>query len=180
MLKTVESTNLVGTYVSEELLMSAIKIIKEKNIKIKNIFTPYPIPEVFHQLELSTRFPYLATLFGFSGMVITFAFLYWTSVIDFPIRVGGKPPLSLSFIVIMFVMTINAGIILSVISFFLRQNLFPGKPPIFGHVGNTDDKYSIVIEIKPDSTEKELSELKLLLTDSGAKYLNEKKNIESI
>ena len=157
--------------------MNAIRSVKQNGISIKNAFTPYPIHEVFHELEMTTRFPYLAFIYGVMGTVGTFALLFWTSVINFPINIGGKPHLSLSFIVIMFVMTILVGIVLSVISFFVRQQLFPGKEPVLAHPGNTDDKFSLVIEMKYRMSAEETQGIVSLLRQSGAIEITEKKNI---
>ncbi len=177
MFNKVENNNLVGTYDNEDVFVDAIRSIKQNGIAIKNVFTPYPIHEVFHELEISTRFSYLAFIYGVSGTVGTFGFLYWTSVINFPIRIGGKPHLSLSFIVIMFVMTILVGIILSVVSFFVRQQLFPGKEPVLAHSGNTDDKFSLVIEVKDSASIDEVNEITSKLRKSGAIEVVAKKNI---
>ena len=114
--------HLVGTFDDEHAFISAIRQLKKKRVAIKNVFTPYPIHQVFEELELKTRFPYLATVYGVFGTLATFAALWYTSVFDFPVMIGGKPHLSLSFIVIMFVMTINIGVVLSVVSFFVVQN----------------------------------------------------------
>ncbi|HAZ14102.1 MAG: hypothetical protein A2X86_02950 [Bdellovibrionales bacterium GWA2_49_15] len=180
MFKRIESNNIVGTYDKEEIFVNAIRSIKQNHIYIKNVFTPYPIHEVFHELELTTRFPYLAFAYGLGGTVVTFLFLYWTSVINFPIAIGGKPSLSLSFIVIMFVMTICIGIILSVVTFFARQQLFPGKEPVLAHARNTNDKFSLVIEIPEHMSETERSGIIQALKESGAAEIEMKKNIESI
>src|ERR1017187_10073718 len=108
-----QTNNIIGVFEDEDILINAIKNIKKNNIKIKNVFTPYPIHEVFAELNLKTRFPYIAFVFGALGTLSVFVFLYWTSVINFPIMVGGKPTLSSSFIIILFVMTIFAGVSLS-------------------------------------------------------------------
>jgi hypothetical protein len=174
------SRNLVGTYGDEDALLNGIRGLKKAGVAIKNVFTPYPVNEVFHELGLETRFPYLATLYGVCGLLGTFAFLYWTSVVNFPITVGGKPHLSLSFVVILFVMVINIGIVLSVTSFFLRQRLFPGKQAECAHPGNMDDRFSIVIELGRNASAREVGRLHRLLTELGAKHLAEKENLEGV
>ena len=175
-----ESQDLVSTYDDEEVFLDAIKSIKKNSITIKNAFTPYPIHEVFHELGLTTRLPNLAVVYGITGTFLTFVFLYWTSVINFPITIGGKPNLSVSFIVIMFVMTINAGVLLSVVTFFGRQQLFPGKEPVVAHLGNTDDKFSLAIEMKKNMSEKEVNAMIDMLKKSGAIEVEMKKNIDSM
>lgn len=174
------NNNIFGVFSSEETLVTAIKNIHRSGIRIKNVFTPYPVHEVFHELGLKTKFPYFAFVFGVLGTTLTFAFLYWTSVIDFPIIIGGKPSLSLSFIIIMFVMTINIGIILSLGAFFTVQKLYPGKKAVIIHPDITDDKYVIVIEKSKKMSKDEVEGISSLLIQNGAVETGLKENIEKI
>ena len=173
------NNNIIGVFDKEDVLINAIKNIKKNNIKIKNVFTPYPIDEVFHELELKTRFPYIAFIYGACGTILTFAFLYWASVINFPISVGGKPPFSLSFVIIIFVLTIFFGVILSLFSFFIIQKLFPGKNPEIIHEDIMNDKYVIVIESNINN-QQSTDKIKELLIANGAIDTAFKNNVENI
>ena len=179
MLKDKNNENIIGVFDDEDVLINAIKNIKKSNFKIKNVFTPYPIDEVFHELGLKTRLPYIAFFYGVSGTIMVFAFLYWTSVINFPISVGGKPPLSMAFIVVLFVMTIFSGVLLSLLTFFIIQRLYPGKQAVIVHEGIMDDKYVIVIETTKHN-QQSVEEIKNLLISNGAIETRMKNNIESI
>ena len=174
-----KNENIIGVFDKEDVLLSAIKSIKKTKFRIKNVFTPYPIDEVFHELGLKTRFPYIAFLYAAGVTLTVFAFLYWTSVINFPISVGGKPSFSMAFIVILFVMTIFFGVLLSLISFFIIQKLYPGKQPVIVHEGIMDDKYVIVIETT-DYSQESTEIIKQLLIENGAIETGMKDNIESI
>lgn len=174
------NNNIFGVFKSEEVLITAIKNIRKNGVPIKNVFTPYPINEVFHELGLKTRFPYFAFIFGALGTLLTFVFLYWTSVVDFPITIGGKPNLSLSFIIIMFVMTINIGIVLSLGAFFTVQKLYPGKKAVIIHSDVTNDKYVIVIEKKCDMSKTDVAEIANLLKQNGAIETGMKEDVEGI
>lgn len=180
MSKGSENKNVFGVFHDEEILISAIKNIHENGVKIKNVFMPYPVHEVFHELKLTTRFPYLAFVFGVFGAVSTFGFLYWSSVIDFPIVVGGKPSLSYAFIIVTFVMTINFGVLLSLLTFFGVQRLFPGKAAVVVHPDITDDKFVIVIEQDKGMKADEAAALADLLRKYGATETGMKDNIEYI
>lgn len=178
--KAIKNSNIYGVFGSEEKLLSAVRNIKESGFSVKNVYTPYPVHEIFHELGLKTRFPYFAFVFGAGGTLLTFAFLYWTSVIDFPITVGGKPSLSMSFVIILFVMTINIGIVLSLLAFFSIQKLYPGKKADILHADVTDDKYVIVIEKRKNMPESEISALAALLKNNGALETGFKDNVENI
>lgn len=179
MSKTETNNNIIGVFDKEDVLINAIKSLKKSHIKIKNVFTPYPIDEVFHELGLKTRFPYIAFIYGATGTILTFAFLYWASVINFPISVGGKPSLSLAFVVVMFVLTIFFGVILSLFSFFIVQKLFPGKNPEIIHEDIMNDKYVIVIESTVHSSQT-IEEIRKLLIENGAIDTGLRNNVENI
>ncbi len=157
-----------------------MKNIKAAGIRIKNVFTPYPIHEVFEEMGLKTRMPYVAFIFAASGLLLTYGFLYWTSVIDYPMTIGGKPTNTLSFLVILFVMTINVGVLLSLITFFVIQKLGPGKEAVVVHKDITDDKYVIVIEKTDEMSKEDVQMINAALFQYGAIETGEKENIENI
>jgi hypothetical protein len=78
---------------------------------------------------------------------VTLAFLYYTSVIDWPIVYGGKPFNSFpSFIVVTIVVTIFTVTIASLALFSARSKLFPGRDNTIFDLRATDDKFVIVVE----------------------------------
>jgi len=177
---TIKNNNIFGVFESEEVLIAAIKKMEEAGIKVKNVFTPYPVEKVFSLLKLKTRLPYAAFIYATVGVMLTYAFLYWTSVIDYPAIIGGKPTNTLSFMVILFVMTINAGVVLSLITFFIIQKLGPGKPALVVHKDITDDKFVIVIEKSEEMSEEEAQRINSALVENGAVEIGEKENVENI
>lgn len=180
MINIVKNNNIFGVFDDEDVFLAAMRKIKVAGIKIKNAFTPYPIHDVFHELGLKTRMPYAAFIYATIGLLATYAFLYWTSVIDYPIMIGGKPHNTLSFIIILFVMTINIGVVMSLITFFVRQKLGPGKEAVVVHKDITDDKFVIVIEKPKDMSEEENERINSILFENGAIEIGEKENIENI
>ncbi len=158
--------NIIGVYNDEDIFADAVKKVKEKGIPIKNVFMPFPVHKVFEILNLRTRLPYATFLYGFIGVSITFAFLYWASVINYPLKFGGKPLNSLSFIIIMFVMTINIAVLFTFITFFLRQKLGPGKKAVMIDQRSIDDKFLIVIGREPEMKDAEVSGITALLKET--------------
>ncbi|MCF8368543.1 MAG: DUF3341 domain-containing protein [Bacteroidales bacterium] len=159
------NTNIFGIFDSEDTLLATVRSINDKGIKIRDVISPYPIEEVFHLLKLKTRIPLLAYLYGVFGMLATFGFLYWTSVINYPLVFGGKPQNTLSFVIVIFVMVINITIASTLLTFFLREKKGPGAKPPYEYEGMTDDKYFIVIEKSSDINQEEINKL---LTSGGA------------
>jgi hypothetical protein len=137
----------IGIFDDEEKFISSIRSLQEQGFLIYDVFTPYPVHEVFHLLKRKSRLPTAAYFFGLFGIIGTLAFLYYTSVIDWPIVYGGKPFNSFpSFIVVTIVVTIFTVTIASLAAFSARSKLFPGRDnTIFDHRA-TDDKFVIVVE----------------------------------
>ena len=144
----------IGIFDEEEKFISSIKSLQEKELKIHDVFTPYPIHEVFHLLKRKSRLPTAAYFFGLIAIIAVLAFLYYTSVIDWPINYGGKPFNSFpSFIVVTIILTIFTVTIASLAAFSARSKLYPGRENTIFDYRATDDKFVIVVETDvPDST----------------------------
>jgi hypothetical protein len=147
----------IGIFDEEEKFLSSIRMLLEQKVVIFDVFTPYPVHEVFHLLKRKSKLPTAAYFFGLFGMIATLGFLYYTSVIDWPIVYGGKPFNSFpSFIVVTIVITIFTVTILSLAAFSLRSKLFPGQENTIFDKRATDNKFVIVVTI--DEADKSLSE----------------------
>jgi hypothetical protein len=163
-----EKTNIIGIYDDPDVVVAAARSIKEKGIQIKNVFTPFPIHELWEVLGLRTRLPILTFIYGTIGLVSIYFFLYWTSVVNYPLKFGGKPLNSLSFIIIMFVGTIFVAVLLTFMTFFIRQKIGPGKKVTMIDPRTTDDKFAIVIEKSPDFSEEDVKKITAILKETGA------------
>ena len=159
---------IVGIFDNEEKFISSIKALQERQFIIHDVFTPYPIHEVFHLLKRKSRLPTAAYFFGLFAIIAVLSFLYYTSVLDWPIVYGGKPFNSFpSFIVVTIVLTIFTVTIASLAAFSARSGLYPGKEnTIFDH-RSTDDKFVIVVNAgAPDNPES--GKLVTLMREEGA------------
>jgi len=167
--------NIIGIFKEEEMLISALKIIRDKNIEITEVFTPYPIHEVFKIMKHKTKLQIATFLFAAFGLVLSYGFIYWTSVISYPLTYGGKPYHAIpSFIIICFVTTICVAILLSVITFFIRSRLYPGKNPTIIDKRITDNAFVILINIQPETSSDEIKSINSLLMENGAVEVIEK------
>lgn len=99
---------LLAEFDSAEALLKATRRAYEAGYRKMDAFTPFPVEGLdaalgFHR----TGLPWIALIAGVIGAVGGFALQYWTSVIDYPINVGGRPLNSWpSFIVVSFELTI--------------------------------------------------------------------------
>jgi hypothetical protein len=164
----------IGVFDEEKSLIASIKSLQEKKLAIYDVFTPYPIHEVLHLLKRKSRLPTAGLIYGLTGALSVLAFLYYTSVIDWPIDYGGKPFNSFpSFIVITIVLTILTVTITSLFTFSARSKLFPGQEPVIFDERATDDKFIIVIDTK-QLGDVAASEAGRIMSDAGAVEVIEK------
>jgi Protein of unknown function (DUF3341) len=137
----------IGIFDDEGKFISTIRMLKEQKLEIFDVFTPYPVHEVFHLLKRKSRLPTAAYFFGLFGIVATLGFLYFTSVVNWPLVYGGKPFNSFpSFIVVTIVVTILTVTLASLALFSARSKLFPGRDNTIFDLRATDDKFVIVVD----------------------------------
>ncbi len=166
-------TNILGVYNDEDDLLHAVDKLQEDGIKVKDVFSPFPLHHIWDKLKQTTLLPYATFAYGAVGGIGTFALLYWTSVISYPLKFGGKPLNTLSFIIIMFVLTILIGTVFTALTFFIRQKLYPGKKSVMPDPRTVDDKFVIVIEKTVNMDNDDFKRIKTLLTETGAVEVNE-------
>jgi hypothetical protein len=141
----------IGIFDKEDKFISAIRSLQVGEFIIYDVFTPYPVHEALHLLKRKSKLPTAAYFFGLFGIIVTLAFLYYTSVIDWPIIYGGKPFNSFpSFIVVTIVVTIFLVTISSLAVFSVRSKLFPGRDNTIFDPRATNDKFVIVVTDFPD------------------------------
>ena len=163
------SASIIGIFEREELLISALKKICESKIEINEVFTPYPVHEVFKILKRKTRLPLATLLFAVLGLIFSYSYLYWTSVISYPLIYGGKPLHSIpSFIIIGFVSMISLAVLLSFITFLITTRLFPGKRPLIHDTRITNHAFVVLIDRTPEMSRNDLKTITSLLNENGA------------
>ncbi|NTW26200.1 MAG: DUF3341 domain-containing protein, partial [Lentimicrobium sp.] len=114
-----------------------------------------------------------AFLYGFVGASSVLAFLYYTSVIDWPVNYGGKPTNAFpSFIVVAIILTILTVTIASLFTFSARAAIYPGKAYELPDERSTDDKFVIVFD--KTTVKDSLEKLTSILREQGALEVYEK------
>lgn len=137
----------IGIFDHEGEFVSSIKALREMNFEISEVYTPYPVHEVFKLLKRKTKLPTVAYFLGLAGVLSTLSFLYYTAVINWPVVYGGKPLNAFpSFIVITLVLTILTVTIGSLAVFSARSKLYPGRENTIFDTRVTNDKFVIVME----------------------------------
>jgi hypothetical protein len=142
-----DSEYLFGVFGDEETLLAAFRKMKEQEIEIEDVFTPYPVHEILEKHGRKSRITIVGWFYGFFATVGVLAFLYYTAVIDWPLNYGGKPSNAFpSFLVITIILTIFSITILSLFTFSWRANLWPSNEKPIYHPRATDDKFVILVK----------------------------------
>ena len=146
---------LVASFATESALLSAVAQARARDLRIHEVFTPYPV----HGLDEAvgarpSRLPWATLAGGLAGLTGAVALQVWGAVIDWPINVGGKPANSaLAFLPISFEGTVLIGGLATAAAFFWRSGLGRvgrgANPPLVAP-GITDDALVLVIATDSD------------------------------
>jgi len=166
---------LFGLYNDEEILMDAVKQIKQKDAEIMEVYTPFPVHGLDPILGLSeSRLHIAGFLYGMVGTSIAFGFMSWVFTADWPIIFGGKPYFSApSFIPITFEFTVLMAAVGMVVTFYLICGLGPGVTNPYLDPRITDDKFCIAFDVTNASKE-DINALSELLDTTKAEEIHTK------
>ena len=166
-----EAQYLIGVFDEEESMLTAFRRMKEEELEIEDVFTPYPIHEVLDNHGRKSKITVVGWFYGLFAALGVLAFLVYTAVIDWPLNYGGKPSSAFpSFIVVTIILTIFSITILSLGTFSWRANLWPSlEKPIY-HERATDDKFVILVKKENVDHKKAAS----LFKETGASEILEK------
>lgn len=116
-----------------EALLVATRRAYAAGYRQMDAYTPFPIEEVSEALGAHrNRVPLLVLLGGLFGAAGGYGLLYWTSVIDYPINVGGRPFHSWpAFIPITFETTVLCAALAAVFGMLALNGLPRPHHPLF-------------------------------------------------
>ncbi len=73
-------------------LVEATRKAREAGFTKLDAYSPYPIEALTEALDIHDRkLPFVVLIGGIVGGLLGYALCYWTSVIEYPLNVGGKP-----------------------------------------------------------------------------------------
>ncbi|HZS08774.1 MAG TPA: DUF3341 domain-containing protein [Blastocatellia bacterium] len=124
---------LIAEFDDPAALVAAARRAVEEGYRRLDAYTPYPIEELTEALRLRrSRLPLVVLLGGIAGGIGGYALLYWTSVIDYPLNVGGRPLHSWpAFIPITFETTVLIAALSAVLGLFALSGLPMPHHPVF-------------------------------------------------
>ncbi len=90
--KSLPTYGVVAEYDSPELLLEAAAQVRAAGYKRLEAYTPFPIHGLVDTVGFKDeKVPWIVFLGGITGASLGYALQYYTSVIDYPLNVGGKP-----------------------------------------------------------------------------------------
>ncbi|HCX21477.1 MAG: quinol:cytochrome C oxidoreductase [Flammeovirgaceae bacterium] len=168
------SNYILGVYEDEDVLLKAIKNVREGGVKIHEVYSPFPVHGIDDVLGYKrSRLTIVAFLFGLLGTSLALTMQFGMMTIDWPMIIGGKDYAPVpSFIPVTFELTVLLASFGMVGTFMIISNLKPwGKAKLFDK-RITDDKHIMAINLGNNQLEE--SAIDKLLKDSGASEVNKK------
>ncbi len=132
-MRNLAAHGLMAEFASAADLVAAAREVREAGYRHFDAYTPFPIEELDEAMGLHhTRLPFLVLIGGILGGLGGFALQYWTSVVNYPINVGGRPLFSWpAFIPVTFECTILAAGLTAVLGMLALNGLPQPYHPVF-------------------------------------------------
>lgn len=168
------TTTIHGIYGDEEHLMKGAQQLRDASIRVKDVFSPFPIHGLDPVIGLPrTRLAICAFIYGITGTSLAILMTWYMMVSDWPTDIGGKPSFYYfmnwpAFIPVTFELTVFCAGHGMALTYLLRNWTLPGVIEKNPDPRTTDDKFMMVIETKPENQERIIS----MLRASGAEEIN--------
>ncbi|BDC99802.1 DUF3341 domain-containing protein [Persicobacter psychrovividus] len=164
---------LIGIYDDEDVLLHGVKKVRDNNVKIYEVFTPFPVHGLEHALGYErSRLPIAAFLFGGLGTTLALLMMTYMMGIDWPMIIGGKDHIAFpDFIPVTFELTVLLAAFGMVGTFFVMVGLKPYATAEVYDVRQTDDKHVMIVDLDKNKMDEEV--LRQIIKDSGASEVND-------
>ena len=144
----------IGFFNDPHSLVVATAKVRSSEFKSFDAYTPYPVHGLDDAMGLKRSWiPFVTFGAGLTGLAVAFTLQYWTSAVDWPIIVGGKPMNSWpAFVPVIFELTVLLAGLSTVAAMFIANRL-PNISRKSFDPSLTRDRFALVIEApKPKST----------------------------
>ena len=165
---------LVGIFGDEDIVLEAAESVRKKEVKIQEVYCPYPVHGLDHALGYERpRMGVAAFFFGLTGTTLAFLLTIWTMGWDWPMNIGGKNFIPFpTNIPIVFELTVLLAAFGMSFTFFLTEGLGPTAKPVIFDERSTDDKFAMAIDLSKNKISD--AEITQILKDAGAEEVNVK------
>ena len=162
-----ESYGTLAEFHDAEHLLEAVEAARAADYREIEAYTPMPCEEIVHALGYKTKLPYIILCGGLVGMLFGFGIQWWTSTMDYPINVGGRPYNSWpAFVIVTFECTILFSAFTAVLAMLGLNGLPRPHHPVFNipefELASRNRFFLLVLSRDPKYDE---SEVRTLLND---------------
>lgn len=166
---------IVGLYDHEEKLLKAIQHVRSKGIEIHDALSPFPVHGIDPVLGLKdTRLHTAGFFFGMTGTLTALSVITFISKFNYPIIVGGKPFWALpAYIPVVFELTVLFAAVGMVVTYLIRNKLWPGRVPRIFDKRTTDHLFALTFAVDHKSAA-DIDKIKSVLGETGALEINTK------
>ena len=168
-----------GMYDDDHTLLEAAKKMVAKGVKIKDVFSPFPIHGLDPVIGIQkTRLAICAFIYGVTGTTLALFGMKYFMVSDWAMDIGGKPSFSLlenipAFIPVTFEFTVFCAAHGMAITYMLRNKTLPGMPARNPDPRTTDDRFVMQIDLGQNHG-MSVDDINTMLNRTGAMEITEK------
>src|SRR5262245_32501172 len=95
--KKANSKTILAVFDDPDNTMAAAKALVKKGIKIREIYSPFPVHGIDKVLSIKpTRISTIAFFYGATGTFLALLMIWYMNIKDWPMDIGGKPSFSLA------------------------------------------------------------------------------------
>lgn len=158
---------IAGIWDDEHVLVDAARQVRASGFKKFEAITPFPVHGIDDAMGIPFSWiPWVTFIFGLLGFSFGVWFTWWTSAVDWPLIIGGKPMWSLpAFIPVIFECTILFGALSSVGALIYVCGLPQVEPPI---IDPTLTSHRFALFIPEDDHGFNATAVEKMLKDLGA------------
>ncbi len=166
-----------GLFDTPDEIASAARKVADEGYKHFDVHSSYPLHGIDSKMKMK-RSPmgWFALGLALTGLLTGLALIYFTTNVDYPLVIGGKPLFALpAYVPVLFELTVLISTCGTVISMFVLFFKFPNNShPLHDsdYIKKVSvDKFGVVIEAKNEKFE--LDKAKAFLTEIGSKEIQE-------
>jgi len=139
---------LVTFFEDEDDILGAAGAVRRAGFRIADIYAPYAVHGLDKAMGLQpSKLPWVCFALGLLGGGLKVWFEFWTTAVNWPINVGGKPWNSLpAFVPVTFEMVVLFAGVSTVLAFLFVARLRPGRKAVLADPLVTDNRFVLVIE----------------------------------
>ncbi len=165
-----------GIFENPDMFLETVGKIHSSGAKIIDCYSPFPIHGIEKAMGLKrSLLPLGAFMCGCVGFTLAFTMQYYMMRVDWPIIIGGKPTVGVSYMPVLFEMSVLFTAYGIAILFFIRNKMLHGKLPSERiDMRQTDDR--MIVAIATDGENDNKTEINNWLYNGGAVEVKERTN----